>query len=163
MIPLRIKYLADHLEMVPKIAGWFYREWRQLIPGYTLDDVIKKVSERIHKNKMPLALLAYQGKELIGTAALKKIEFYDKPLYSPWLAGVYVKESHREAGIGSHLVSAIEKKAIDFGFKKIYLHTPGSVDFYQKLGWQVVEHIIFNRNPVTIMFKNLSDDQYLIS
>lgn len=152
---LKIKYLSEHLDLIPKIADWFYKEWRDLLPGYTLDDVIKRVAERVHQNKLPLALVAFDGKDLLGTVGLKKMEFLEKPLYSPWLAGLYVKKSRREAGIGSQLVEAVEKKAAELGFSKLYLHTPKSVEFYQKLGWSALERMDIHGSIVTIMSKDL--------
>ena len=72
---------------------------------------------------------------------------------SPWLAGLYVAPSQRKKGIGSTLVSNIEKKAYELGVKNLYLYTPKSEIFYARLGWHIHEKTEYHGHPVTIMNK----------
>jgi len=152
---MNISYLADHTEVIPMLAQWFYKEWSYLYPGKTLADVEQLIGERININRIPLALVAFNNQELIGTVCLKVHDMDTHLDLSPWLAGLYVSESMRLNGIGSMLVSAIEKKASELGIEKLYLHTPESETFYLKLGWQLKERTNYHGFPVSIMQKKV--------
>ena len=152
---MKISYLADHAEVIPTLAQWFYKEWSYLHPGKTISDVEQLISERLNKNKVPLALVAFKNEELIGTVCLKDNDMDTHLELSPWLAGLYVSASMRRSGIGSALVSAIEKKAGELGIEKLYLHTPESESFYSKLGWQVKERVNYHGYPVSVMQKKI--------
>jgi len=73
----------------------------------------------------------------------------------PWLAGLYVTASRRKQGIGSMLVSAIEKKSHELGIPTLYLYTPESEAFNARLGWQVNERTKYHGYSVTIMEKQI--------
>ena len=74
---------------------------------------------------------------------------------TPWLASLYVSESRRRQGIGTELVSAIERKAQTLGVETLYLYTPESEVFYSQLGWQVKERTEYHGYPVTLMRKEI--------
>lgn len=150
-----IDYLADHKEVIPILARWFYEEWAYLHPGRTLADVEQIIGERTNTNRIPVALVAYENQELIGTVSLKVHDMDTRLDLSPWLAGLYVSAPRRRQGIGATLVSAIEKKAHELGVEKLYLHTPESETFYSKLGWQVQERLHYHGYPVSLMQKKI--------
>jgi N-acetylglutamate synthase-like GNAT family acetyltransferase len=102
-----------------------------------------------------MAMIAFKGKELVGTVCLKVHEIDTRPDLTPWLSGLYVSVSQRKQWIGSELVLTIEKKAQELGVKKLYLYTPESENFYYKLGWHVKERTKYNGYPVTIMQKEM--------
>lgn len=152
---MNISYLADHTEAIPMLAQWFYNEWAYLYPGKTLADVEQLIGARLNTNKLPLALVAFNNQELIGTVCLKINDMDTHPDLSPWLAGLYVSVSMRRNGIGSTLVTAIEKIACELGIERLYLHTPESETFYSKLGWQVKERVNYHGYPVSVMQKKI--------
>lgn len=152
---MNIAYLADHTEVIPILAQWFYKEWAYLHPGKTLADVEQLIGERINTNKIPLALVAFDNRELLGTVCLKVHDMDTRLDLSPWLAGLYVSAPWRRQGIGATLVSAIEKEARELGVERLYLHTPESETFYSKLGWQVKERPQYHGYPVSLMQKNI--------
>lgn len=131
---MKISYLADHQSVIPTVSDWFYREWGYLHPERIKQDVFRLISERTNKNKIPVALVAFEGKELIGTICLKVNDMETRPELTPWLTGLYVKESWRKRGVGSALVNATEKKALELGLNHLFLYTPESENFYTKLG-----------------------------
>ena len=103
-----------------------------------------------------LDLVAFEDDELVGTVCLKTHDMDNKPDLSPWLAGLYVKESWRKKGVGSTLVKAIEQKAVELGINHLFLYTPESANFYSNLGWSVIKKENYHKVPVTIMEKNCS-------
>ena len=152
---MNIAYLADHKEVIPLLAQWFYKEWAYLNPGRTLADVEQLIRERTNTDKIPIALVAFDHQELLGTVCLKVHDMDTRLDLSPWLAGLYVAAPRRQQGIGATLVAAIENKAIELGIDKLYLHTPESETFYSKLGWQVKERPQYHGYPVSLMQKRL--------
>ncbi|HUW44925.1 MAG TPA: GNAT family N-acetyltransferase [Dehalococcoidia bacterium] len=152
---MNIAYLADHKEVIPLLAQWFYNEWAYLHPERTLADVELLIGERINTNKISVALVAFDNQELLGTVCLKVHDMDTRLDLSPWLAGLYVSAPRRRQGIGAALVSAIEKKAHELGVEKLYLHTPESETFYSKLGWQVKERPQYHGYPVSLMQKKI--------
>lgn len=76
---------------------------------------------------------------------------------SPWLASVYVIPSSRSEGVGSLLVTAIERIASGLGVERFYLYTADQQSFYAKLGWAELETLWHAGKPVTVMCRHLSD------
>ena len=152
---MNIEYLAYHKEVIPTLAQWFYEEWAYLHPDRTLADVERLISERANTNRIPVALVALEGKELLGTVCLKVHDMDTRLDLTPWLAGLYVSAPRRRQGIGAALVSAIEKTAHDLGVEKLYLYTPESEGFYSRFGWHVKERTEYHGYPVTLMQKEI--------
>jgi GNAT superfamily N-acetyltransferase len=153
---MNIDYLADHRDIIPILAQWFYQEWAHLYPDRTLEDVRRVIGERTNKNRIPIALVAFEGEELLGTVCLKIHDMDTRLDLTPWLAGLYVSAPRRRQGIGAALVSAIEKKARELGVQQLYLYTPESESFYSRLGWRVREKVIYHGYQVTIMEKRFA-------
>ncbi|WP_367025857.1 GNAT family N-acetyltransferase [Methylococcus sp. ANG] len=152
---MNIEYLADHKELIPTLARWFYEEWAYLHPERTYADVEHLITERAQTNKIPVALVAFEGNELLGTVCLKVHDMDTRLDLTPWLAGLYIAAPRRKQGIGATLVSAIEKKAHELGVKTLYLYTPESETFYARHGWHVKERTEYHGCPVTIMEKQI--------
>lgn len=150
-----IAYLADHKEVIPILARWFYQEWTYLHPDRTLQDVERLIGERTNTTKIPLSLVAFEGGELLGMVCLKVHDMDTRLDLTPWLAGLYVTAPWRRKGIGTALVSAIEKKSQELQIEKLYLYTPESEGFYSRLGWHVNERVKYHGYPVTIMEKKI--------
>ncbi|TAM43498.1 MAG: GNAT family N-acetyltransferase [Gammaproteobacteria bacterium] len=150
-----IAYLADRRDVIPTLAQWFYQEWAYLHPDRTLEDVERLIGERTNITKIPVALVAFEGDELLGTVCLKVHDMDTRLDLTPWLAGLYVAVAWRRKGIGTALVSAIEKKARELQVEKLYLYTPESEGFYSRLEWHLNERTAYHGYPVTIMDKKI--------
>ena len=92
---MNITYLADHTETIPILTQWFYEEWSYLHPDRTRQDVERFIGERANKDKIPLAPVAFDGTELLGTVCLKIQDMETRTDLSPWLAGLYVAAPRR--------------------------------------------------------------------
>lgn len=93
---------------------------------------------------------AFKNNKLIGTIALKDEEVH----------GFYVSFSLRKKGIGSKLLTYIERYAKQNNIKSLYLtSTPSALKFYQSKGYQQKKEVnvaIFGVNfPEVIMEKEL--------
>jgi predicted N-acetyltransferase YhbS len=154
---LEIEYLADHPDLVPLLAEWFYSEWGGRSPDDTLTTFEKRLLGRMHRDKAPLTLIAFKGEEPVGTAALKIQEMETHPQYQYWLGSVYVEENWRRMGIGSALVDAVIAKAEAFGIEVLYLYTRGRENFYTQLGWKKIERSYYRGRNVTIMKQQIME------
>lgn len=159
-----IVYLADHREIIPTIAQWFYGEWAYLYSDRTFADVEPLIGGRANA---PVALVVFEAQGLFGTVCLKVHDTDTRSDLTVWLADFYASAAWRRKSnritllLGpsqsteTTLVSAIEQQAHDLGVEKLYLYTPESDTFYAKRGWHVKERIICHSCPVTLMQKEI--------
>lgn len=150
-----IDYLANHKQVIPALARWFHAEWGYLHPERTYTDVERLITERAQTGRIPVALVAFDGKELLGTVCLKVHDMDTRLDLTPWLAGLYVSDQKRREGIGTALIAAIEKEAFELGVSELYLYTPESESFYAKRGWHVREKTEYHGYAVTLMDKKI--------
>lgn len=77
-----------------------------------------------------------------------------KPGLSPWLAGIYVRDAFRRAGVGALLVRALESKAKVLDVETLYLSVGAARGFDERLGWAALERVTsFGVKKVTLMSK----------
>lgn len=153
-----IHYLGDRQEVIPILAAWIYDEWSYLYPGATLRDFEGLLRARLNKKSLPLALVAIEAGEPIGTASLKAFDMETRTDLTPWFTSLYIAKPWRRRGIGSNLVKAMEQKAVELEIRKLFLYTADAVlvaPFYSRLGWSVKEKTIYHSHPVIIMEKDL--------
>ena len=101
---------------------------------------------------LPVVLVAMDDDEFLGTASLivdDELPGATEP--GPWLAAVYVVESHRNRGVGSSLVRAMTARAVDLGCTPVYLYTESGRSWYETMGWQVVRSATLADHEVTVM------------
>jgi predicted N-acetyltransferase YhbS len=152
---IEIKYLADHPDLVPILARWFYEEWGSHSPSSTMEDMEARLRTRMNRDWLPLTLVALMDKEPVGSAALKIREMETHPQFEHWLGSVYVREEFRRMGIGSYLVKAGENEAMRFDIPYLYLYTRTSETFYARLGWESIERPVYRGREVVIMRRRI--------
>jgi len=81
--------------------------------------------------------IAFQGAELVGHASVvaRRIGYQGRPLRAGYLEGVAVRVDCRGRGLGSALMSALERivrRAYDLG---ALASTDEAADFYSRRGW----------------------------
>lgn len=112
--------------------------WRS--KGFPLATIARRVTENLASDGLPLALVAHRGEQFLGTASVIPSDMPERPLYTPWVAAVWVEAEQRRQGVGAALVRAAAEAAFAQGFDQVYLcATPGNSPFYRRLGWQQIE------------------------
>jgi GNAT superfamily N-acetyltransferase len=152
---MMISYLADYPEYVPVVASWIFYEWDCHAPGMTLHQVETKFRNHLNRDSLPLAVIALADGLPVGTASLIIHDMDTRPDLSPWLAAVYVPPEHRNQGIGSAMVRAVEDVGKRLRIGRLYLFTPDRERFYARLGWSVMERTEYRNQRVAIMVKSL--------
>ena len=68
---------------------------------------------------------------------------------------MYVLPEHRGKGIATALCRVVEAKARDSGISRLYLFTLDQEPLYARLGWKVLEHVVWHERDCVIMVKDL--------
>jgi hypothetical protein len=111
--------------------------------------------QRMDRDKVPLALVAFQGSEPVGSASLIIREMETHPQFLHWLGSVYIHHPYRNQGIGSQLVEYAASEAERLGVRELYLYTRHHESFYSRLGWRPVERAHYHGREVLIMKRGL--------
>lgn len=154
---MEIKYVADcpqHLEIT---AFWCFREWHELYPDESVEDVIEDYKGYLNRGKIPTALVAVDENDTpLGTACfLAEDELPGFEYLTPWIGAVYVDPPYRSRKIGRLLLEKIFEDARKEGFEKIHIWTHEAKNWYSKMGWFEINTTIFGGYKVSVMQYNL--------
>jgi len=152
----RYVYLADRVDLIPTLAGWFYEEWRHNSTDLTPAIIEGKLNQRLNRDRVPLVLVTLRDDSPIASASLKIQEMETHPQYLHWLGSVYVLPKYRGIGIGSKLVQYSINEAKRLAVHDLYLYTRSHENFYTRLGWKAVERPLYHGRRVVIMKQILS-------
>ncbi|MBC8158523.1 MAG: GNAT family N-acetyltransferase [Alphaproteobacteria bacterium] len=156
---MKVVHLIDVPEVIPEIARLFIEEWGLWYgpdgPGDAESD-LRKCNSR---NTLPLCLVALddQGK-FLGTAALKGRSVGDDLAPGPWLAAMLVVGKHRGAGVGTALVRAIEKEALQLGLRTIYTSTDVADTIMVRHGWRLIGESESLRGTARVYRRDLGEE-----
>ena len=88
---VRIEYLSDHPEALPKLAEWQHAEWGYLRLGDTLEKRMVRLGGMSKRDCIPLTVVALEENEVLGSASLIEHDMETRMELAPWLAGVFVR------------------------------------------------------------------------
>jgi GNAT superfamily N-acetyltransferase len=152
---LSIEPLASHPEVLSELQALFEAEWPSYYgvggPGNAQRDL------RAYSNSagLPFGVVAFIDGSVSGAAVLKADSIASHAHLSPWAAGGLVRRDLRGQGIGHQLVLALEKRAKTMGFDRIYCGTSTAERLLQRSGWQLLERIVHEGEPLGIYEKAL--------
>ena len=144
--------LIDHPEHLPTIARWYYQAWGHEVAGMTVEKTTERILSELHRDRVPVHLIAHEDGGIAGVAQLKSYEMDLYPEREFWLGGVYVDPAFRGRQLASRLVRLAEQKAREFGIDMLTLqteHLDGGL--YGTLGWQPVERVFYHGHHVLVM------------
>jgi RimJ/RimL family protein N-acetyltransferase len=139
---ITIGFLADHPDTVPTLAGWFRDQWLDYYADWSQAEMEQDFLSDASRNRLPSRLVAFESNELVGTIVLREHGTETLPEFQPELGGLYVVESHRGQGIGTELVQAGMKLALDQGYKTVFATTVAAAGILEGLGWEFVKTVI---------------------
>ena len=147
---IRIEYLADHEIHLPQVAQWQHAQFGYLNPAGTLEQRAGKLRDALHRDRVPMALIATSEDRLVGSASILAATL-THPHLTPWLSSVFVPPEMRGRSIASALSLRAADEAARLGFKTLYLFTPHSESLYARLGWKTFDRTVHNGQPLTLM------------
>ncbi len=152
---VRVDYLVDHPDLIPQLAAALQEQWREVWPERTVEWRIARLRSHLNTTSLPIAWVAVAGPVLLGTAALRNVDFVGFDHLHPWLGGVFVLPEHRGRGVGAMLCAEVERAATGMGVEKLYLGTFDNRSWYQSMGWRLFEEAILRGRPCDVMWKPL--------
>jgi RimJ/RimL family protein N-acetyltransferase len=138
---ITIGFLADHPDTIPVLAKWFRNQWPDYYVDWSQAEMEKDFLEDTSRDSLPCRLVAFESGELVGTVILRDSNTEMLPEFQPELGGLFVMESHRGHGVGTELVRACMKLAIDQGYKTIYATTVAAAGILERAGWEFVKTV----------------------
>jgi predicted N-acetyltransferase YhbS len=144
-------HIAEYPQAISLLAQWFQNEWSLINETATIDSRQEDLKSRISQKSLPLTMLAIDHQEILGTYSLDLADLPIRPLWSPWLASVFVNPLHRKKGIGTLLVQKGLEHSQFLGIKTLYLFTTNRANWYASMGFQVIEKLIYCNERITVM------------
>jgi hypothetical protein len=84
-----ISDLRQRPEFFDSVADRIWQAWWEP-NGYPLAYIETRLKENLQDTPIPLALVAHDGKSLLGTASLIASDLDERPELTPWVAAVWV-------------------------------------------------------------------------
>lgn len=150
---IKIALLKDYPQTIPQLAAiWHDVLGKIWVPDIPVDRVETRFAEHLNEDTLPITFVALEDKKPVGMCSLRENDGI-RPDLSPWLGSLVVDPNYQKRGIGEALINALKQKAIELGFKELYLFAfdPTIPDYYAKLGWEIIGMDSFKDHPVTVM------------
>jgi predicted N-acetyltransferase YhbS len=144
-------------EVMADLAALHEKEWRHLYSDWNAQHALEDFRRQHVDGTMPCTLVARSGTgEALGSVSLIFDDLPSHPHLNPWLASLYVRPAHRNAGVAGALVSEAEKLFVKNGWETVFLFTETGAGFFRKCGWTLHEETSANGCPVSIMRRSLA-------
>lgn len=115
-------------------SAWWQRN------GVPRDYIAERLKENMAGPGLPVALVAHDGPNFVGTASVIVSDLDERPQYTPWVAAVWIEPAFRSRGVGAALVGAAAQAAFALGAETVYLcAAEARRGFYLRLGWELIE------------------------
>src|SRR5471032_2208245 len=129
-----LDWLAHHLHHSNTFAGWIHQQFHYEYALQPLAEWQLEFAEGQTDGNWR-CLVALDGAQLLGGAALARNDLAHRPDLGPWLACVFVTPEARGKGLAERLIEGICEEAKTRGVARIYLHTQDQSAYYAKRGW----------------------------
>ena len=147
---VRIVLLAEVPEAIGVLAPGFVAHWGRDEPSLHLAKTEQAFRSCLNRDTLPLALVAINGVEVLGTVALLLESVRGRPSLGPWLGALFVFPAHRRKGIGTALVEAAEWEAGRLRISSLYAGTESAVSLFTRRGWNPVDRVAESGEQLTI-------------
>ena len=119
-------------EFVNHCYNWFGEEKHQ-----SIEDIRRPYN---FVDKLPKIRVLTINDTLIGFYEINEKDGIDTEDYTPYLAGVYVREEYRKKGYGTILINDAIKYAKELGYKDLYLHSRIK-NYYEKYDFKFIKEV----------------------
>ena len=150
---ITIGFLADHTDTIPTLAKWFRDQWPDYFADWSQAEMEADFLTDTSRDSLPSRLVAFESGELVGTIILRDSNTEILPDFQPELGGLYVVESHRRHGIGTELIRAGMKLAIDQGYETVYATTVAAKGILENLGWEYTQMVVQQDGAQTALYR----------
>ena len=147
---ITIGFLADHPDTIPTLAKWFREQWPTYYADRSQEQLEQDFLSEASRDRLPSRLIAFESSELAGTIVLRERGSETLPEFQPELGGLYVVESQRGHGIGTELVRAGMKLALDQGYETVFATTVVAAGILERLGWEFIKTVIHQDGQLSL-------------
>lgn len=156
-VMITFDFLKNHPQAIPQLVYiWHELLGKNWAPEVSMDFVEQRFQAHLHRDKMPLTVVAFDGDKPVGMCSLRE---NDGILYEalPWLGSLVVTPEYQKQGIAKQLIKIIKDLAQDMAFKELYLFTfdPTMPDYYRSLNWEEIKKESHRGHLATVMKINL--------
>lgn len=155
---MKLALLANHSEVIPPLAAWYFAEWGYEVPGNTLEKEAQNLRQYLNEDQIPLIVVAMADIRLVGAAQLKYREMDIYPDKEHWLGAVFVDPAFRGKRIARRIIEEVISLARKFGVAELHLQTE-EMDggLYAAMGWEPIERVSYHGVEVLVMCKRLDE------
>ena len=147
--------LTEMPEAIDALASWHYAEWGSLYPDESLQDFKSELGKCIGPDIVPTTFVAIENGEPLGSISVLARDMDIEEPWGPWLANFYVKPECRSVGIGKRLIEELLAYCSEKSIPHLYLFTPSTRKYYERLGWRVTRTVDYHGQSVDIMLRAL--------
>lgn len=135
------------------LAALVAQQWQ--VWGYARPEDLADFFRAGLTGAFPQTWLAVAGPQLLGSVSLSLHEMGDAQpaARAVWLGFLLVQEDARGQGLGRRLMQVAEQAAAAQGIGTLYLYTADQAERYGRWGWQALETVQFQGEPVVVMVK----------
>ncbi len=128
-----IEHLSDHPDVISELADWYLSEWGPYYGHAGPGDAHADLEARRSREALPVGLVAMEGGQVLGTAALGLDVATN---LTPSIIGLLVGQNHRGRGIGTALLESCVEVARTLGHQRLYVSTNLLGTLLGKMGWE---------------------------
>jgi GNAT superfamily N-acetyltransferase len=126
-------------EFFDAVADRIWQAWWKP-HGHPLDLIRGRLRENMEPTPIPLALVAHENGQFLGTASVIASDLAERAQFTPWVAAVWVEPRARSRGVGAALVDRAAQACFTLGADRAYLCARAErASFYERLGWARIE------------------------
>ena len=144
-----VKFKDISKEELEVIINKHYNHWKKYNPMLDLNETVDKFKNQFTREEgLPIGYACYNEKTLVGFCTLQKNNLKNYP----WICSVMIFEEYRHQGYGTKMLQEIAKKAKELGYKKVYLWTDQTPEFYKKIGYTYLQQVEKNEGGYGELF-----------
>ena len=137
---MKIEPLADHMTTIPQLSEWYLSEWEPYYGRCGPGDALADLESRCNLDEIPLGLVAMEGGDVYGTAAL---DLDPATNLAPSVVGLLVRRDRRGKGIATALLESAEHHAQRLGYSQLYMSTTVLGHLLLRIGWRPFGEVEF--------------------
>ncbi len=144
--------LADRPELVEPVGRMRWREWGRAPEPEDPEFWVDVTRREAGRDGLPFTLVAVDAAaEAVGAVGLGEFDHEDLRDHSPWVMGMVVDPAWRRRRIGQALLSELEARAAQLGYRQLWVATESAADFYQHCGWQPIGPVDVAEGPMMVL------------
>jgi GNAT superfamily N-acetyltransferase len=129
MVPVFL--LADRPELIEPVGRIRWREWGHAPEPDDPAFWIEATRQEAGPDRPPFTLAAVDtAGAAVGAVGLGEFDQEDLRDHSPWVLGMVVDPAWRRRGVGQALLSRLEARAAELGFRQMWVATKHVAGFY---------------------------------